>query len=121
MPVLAACSAGARVDPFADFVLEDVGAIARPPRLAIEARPDVLKHRLLVAEVFAGSAIELPEYAVLADRERPFLRTGVHEHALEDDVEIERLARRVRVVPLKLARARVQRERRARVERDVGA
>ncbi len=120
VPVLAAGRARARVDPLADLVLEDVGPVARPARLAIEARPDVLEHRFLVAEILAGPAVVLPQHAVLADGEHPLLGAGVDEHALEHDVEIERLAGCVRVVPLELARRRVERERRARVESDVG-
>ena len=50
-----------------------------------------------------GLAIELPQDAVLADREDQVLTAAVDEHALEDDVEVERLAGRVLEVPGELA------------------
>src|SRR5690606_29077452 len=79
----------------------------------------VLEQRLRVAEVRAALAVVLPEHTVLADGEHPLVIARVDEHALEDDVEIERLARRVRVVPRELAGRGIERDGRARVERDV--
>src|SRR6185503_18485301 len=119
LPVLAAFGARTALDPFADFLIENVVAIARRARLAIEARPDVLEQRLDVAEIGAVAAVVLPEHAVFTRREHPLLVAGVDEHALEHDVEIERLARRMRVMPLELAGGRVERDRRVRVEADV--
>ncbi len=119
VPVLAASRARARVDPLTHFGVEDVRAIARRAGLAIEARPHVLEDRFDVIEVGAALAVVLPEDPVLADRQDPLVVARVDQHALEHDVEVEGLAGRVRVVPRELARARVERERRARIERDV--
>src|SRR5688572_3996944 len=103
LPVVTALSARARVDPLADLVVDDVGAIRRRAGLRIELLPDVLEDGFLVTEILAGLAIELPEHAVLADGEYQVLAGGVDEHALEHDVEVERFAGRVRVVPRQLA------------------
>ena len=72
----------------------------------IELVPDVLEDRFFVAEILAGLAIELPQHAVLADREHQLLIAGVDEHALEHDVEIERFAGRVLEVPRRACRCR---------------
>src|SRR5690606_28977194 len=119
LPVVAALGARAAVDPLADLVLDDVLPVARPAGLAVEALPDVLEHRLHVIDVRSAGAIELPQDAVLADGEDELVVAGVDEHALEDDVEIERLARRVREVPRELAGGRIERYGRARIECDV--
>ena len=66
-----------------------------------------------MAEVLAGLSIELPQDAVLADREQQVLVAVVDEHALEDDVEIERFAGRVLKVPGQLAGIDIERQRRA--------
>ena len=83
--------------------VDDVGAIRRLAGLRIELVPDVLEDRLLVPEVLAGLAIELPQHAVLADGEDQVLPAGIDEHAFEHDVEVERFAGRVLVVPRQLA------------------
>ncbi len=96
--------------------VEDVVAVPRLAGLAVEAGPDVLEQRLGVIDVLARAAVELPQHAVFADREHPLAAAAVDEHALEHDVEIERLARRVLVVPRELARLYVERDGRARVQ-----
>src|SRR6185436_1969164 len=97
----------------------DVGAIARLTGFGIDAIEDVLEHGLLVAEESARLAVELPQDSGLADREHGALAADVDEHALVDLVEVERLARRMLVIPLQAAVVRIQRERRARVQRAV--
>src|SRR5690606_34542037 len=119
LPIVAALGARAAVDPLSDLVLDDVLSVARPSGFTVEALPDVLEDRLDMVDVAAVATIELPQNAVLADGEDELVVARVDEHALEHDVEIERFARCMREVPRELARARVQRDGRARVERDV--
>ena len=114
---MTALGARAPVDPLADLVVDDVGAIHRRPGLRIELLPHVLEDGLLVTEILARLAIELPEHAVLADREHQILSARIDEHALEDDVEVERFTGRVRVVPRQLAGIEIERDGGARVER----
>src|SRR6185503_8959403 len=57
--------------------------------------------------------------AGLADREHGALAADVDDHALVALVEVERFARRMLVIPLQAAVVRIQRERRARVQRAV--
>ena len=90
LPVVPALGARTAVDPLADLVIDDVLAVHRRARLRIEFLPDVLEDRLLVSEVLAGLAIHLPQHAVLAGGEHQLLIADVGEHALEDNVEVER-------------------------------
>ena len=117
LPVVSAFSAGTAVDPLPHLGVDDVLAVLGLAGAAVDAFPDVLEERLLVPEVTAGLAIQLPQDAVLADGEDQVLAGGIHEHALEDDVEIERFARRVLEVPGQLAGVGVERHRGAGVER----
>src|SRR5688572_854985 len=117
LPVVAALGARAAVDPLADFGVDDVLPIARFARLGIELLPDVLEDRLLVSEILARLAIQLPQDAVLAGGEDEGLARGIDAHAFEYDVHVERFTRRVRVVPGELAGLHVERERAAGVER----
>src|SRR4029453_6772169 len=89
--------------------------------LRIDVIPRVLEHRLDVTDIFAGLAIELPQDPVLADREQVLLVVGIYEHALEHDVEIERLAGRVLEIPGELAGVRIECDRRTGEESLVGA
>src|SRR5205823_12407856 len=78
-PVVAALGARASLHPYAELLLEDVGAVGRPAGSRIAALPHVLEHRFLVPEILGGLAIELPQHAVLADREQPSLIVVVDE------------------------------------------
>ena len=60
--------------------------------------------------------VELPEDGVLAGREQPLVIIDIDQHPLEDDVQVEGLARHVLEVPGDLPRARVQGQRRVGVE-----
>src|SRR5262249_17472981 len=95
LPVLAAGGARARLDPLADFHLDDVGAVLRCASGRIDVVPDVLEDRLLVTEVLARAAIQFPENAWLAGGEQHLLIADVDQDALEDFVEIERLGWRM--------------------------
>ncbi len=86
---MAAFRARASLDPFTESLLQDIRTIVRPAGLGIEPLPYVLKHGLLVVEVLARLPIQLPQDAVLADREQQVLVVVVDEHALEHDVEIQ--------------------------------
>src|SRR5215475_5671261 len=68
-PIVPAFGARASLHPDAELLLEDVSAIRRTARFRIEALPHVLENRFLVPEVLAGPPTELPQHAVLADRE----------------------------------------------------
>src|SRR6185503_1851960 len=94
-PVVAALRARASLDPLSELLLHDVEPVLRPAGLLVERAPDVLKQCLLVAEILARLPIELPQDAVLADGEQQVLVAIVHEHALEDDVEVQRFGGRV--------------------------
>src|SRR5262249_57077922 len=91
-------------------LLEDVAAVLRSARLGIDRLEHVLEDRLLEGEQLSGAAIELPENPRLADREDHFLVADVDEHTLEHLVEIERLARRVLIMPGERAVLRMQRD-----------
>src|SRR5439155_10735339 len=120
-PVVAAFRARASWYPLCVRLLQHLGAVCRPAGPRIERLPHVLKHGFLVAEVLAGLPIELPEDAVLPDREQQVLVVVVDEHTLEHDIEIQCLCRRMLEVPGELACVDIQRERRAGEERVVFA
>ena len=77
--------------------------------------PDVLKNGFLMAEILAGLPVEFPEDSVFSYREDHVLATVIDQHALENDIQIERLARRVRERPGKLPGFGIQRERRVSI------
>src|SRR5207253_729497 len=64
----------------------------------------------------AFTQLDLPENAGLADGEDVLLRADIHEHALVDFVEIERLARNVLEVPRELSIVDIDRDSRRRVQ-----
>src|SRR5262249_26339068 len=68
-PVMAPLGARTSLKPLAESLLEDVGSVGRPSGLRVEPLPHVLEYRFLVAQVFAGLPIELPQDAVLPDSE----------------------------------------------------
>jgi hypothetical protein len=72
-----------------------------------------------MVDVAACLTVELPEDTGLAYSEKRALAVDVDDNALEDLVEIERLAGRMLVIPIELARIGIDRERRARVQRAV--
>src|SRR5262249_27414701 len=106
---VAALGARARVDPLAFLHRDDVGAVVRLAGLGIDLVPDVLEHGLVMIDVLAGRAVELPEDAGLADREQRLFASDVDEYSLVDLVEVERLALRVLEIPLQRARVRIER------------
>src|SRR5205823_3407773 len=106
------------IDPLPGLLLEDVRSVLRRAGLRVDRLEYILENRFLVAEETAVAAIELPENAGLADREDDLLIADVDEHPFEHFIEIERLARRVLVVPRQRAVLRPQRHGGAR-EQDV--
>ena len=116
---MTALRARASLNPGSKLLFHDVVAVLWPAGLLVEGLPDVLEQRFLVAKILAGSTIELPQHAVLADGEQHVLIPIVDEHTLEDHVEIECFRGRVLEVPCELARIDIECKRRARIERVV--
>src|SRR5258706_4246093 len=78
---------------------------------AIDIDKDILENGGDVIEKLAGGAVELPKNAFFARRQQGFLRTLVHQHFLEDLVEIEALIGRGLLVPFERAGFDVERNR----------
>ncbi len=86
MPALGART---RRDPFTGGIVDNVLAIARLTRLGIEALENVLEKCLVMIDVAARLAVDLPEDAGLTDREQRALAFDIDDDALEDLIEIE--------------------------------
>src|SRR5207244_11746808 len=80
-PVVAAFGARATLYPQSEFLFRDVLPIFRLAGLRIEAGPDVLKDSFLVTEILARLPVELPQDAILPDREDQVLVSVVNEYA----------------------------------------
>ena len=116
LPVVAAVQAGARIHRVVDTGVANVLPVTHAPRLEVDRLEDVLVQHLGQVDEGPRAPVELPEDGVLAGREQPLVIVDVDQHPLEDDVQVERLARHVLEVPGDLPRARVQGERRVGVE-----
>src|SRR5678815_2424179 len=107
----------ATIDGLPEIFMQNVVAVLRPARLWIKTLPDVLEDGFLVPEVLPGFAIELPEDAVLADGKDEISSTAVDQHALEHDIEIQRLCGSMLEVPRLLAGVHIDRKGGAAEER----
>src|SRR5262249_29859900 len=92
-PVVAACARWACIHLFPERFVNDVVPVRWFARDGIELRPDILENGFLVAKIFAGFPVELPQNAVLTDREKQILAAGIDKYPFEHDVEIERFTR----------------------------
>src|SRR4029077_3373495 len=102
-PVLAAFGRRTAGHPFAEALLDDIVAIVRLAGARVEGIVDVLEHHFFVPQIFAGLAVELPQNTGLAGAEDVVLALVVNQDTLENFVEIERLPRRMIVIPDQLA------------------
>src|SRR5262245_26547005 len=114
---MASCARGTRIHGLAKGLVNNVVSVGGFSGYRIELCPDILKDRFFVAEILARPAVELPQDAVFSNREKKILAAGVHEDALEDDVEIQRFARSMLKVPFEVAVIGIDGNRRARIER----
>ena len=99
--------------------LDDVASIGGCAGRGVDRLEDVLENRLLVPEELPGLPIEFPEDTWLANREHQLAAVEVDQHALENFVEVERLAWRVLEVPGERPVIRVERHGRTRIQRAV--
>ena len=114
---MAAGARGARVYGFVGRFVDDVITVGWFSGLWIELRPDVLEDGFFVAEILSRLPIELPQDSIFSDGEQPVLAARINKNALEDDIQIQRFAGRMLVVPLELAVVGVDGNRRARIKR----
>ena len=111
--------ARARRHGFADLGLANVLPVRKLARVTVNRLVDVLVDGLRNIDELTGSTVELPEKAVLADREQQLLIVDVDQHTLVDVIQVECLARLMLEVPLHPTGERIQRQRRVRVQRVV--
>ncbi|MCX6585749.1 MAG: hypothetical protein NTX13_04110 [Acidobacteria bacterium] len=100
---MAALGAGTGLDPLADLLFENVGAVGGFAGLGVDAGEDVLEDGFFVGEELPGGAVELPEDAGFADGEQELLGAAVEEDAFKDLVEVEGFTGDVLEVPAELA------------------